>query len=243
MTVLRWNSNWGLSAPPTDIWEYVTLITTLLNESHFKNSNLHSNINVTVIVSDIWINTWRCFFCFSKNVHSFHSFIKVKSQSVSEIWIVLISLTVVRFWWFPDPGHMVPMMMMTLVEMKVVVTFREAAQLISGAVNDGGWWARSADVMLRAGRRLLRWDGNLQGFDMSDINMVHYAAALHLIHKRIREENCLECTKENWWWSEALRESDRRFTQSLVLCLWDENGLKVVPMGRFILISMKTESQ
>lgn len=49
----------------------------------------------------------------------------------------------------------------------------------------------------RASRRLLRWDGNLQCFDMSDINMVHYAAALHLIHKRIREENCLECTKEN----------------------------------------------
>lgn len=47
------------------------------------------------------------------------------------------------------------------------------------------------------GRRLLRWDGNLQRFDMSDINKVHYAAALHLIHKRIREENCLECTKEN----------------------------------------------
>lgn len=44
---------------------------------------------------------------------------------------------VVRSWCFPAPGHMV-LMMMTLVVMKVVVTSREAAQLISGAVNDGG---------------------------------------------------------------------------------------------------------
>lgn len=74
------------------------------------------------------------------------------------------------------------------------------------------WWAPSADVMhLRSAQRLskpLRWDGNLLCFDMSDINMVHYALALHFmqIHRGIRAESCFECVIETWQcWPKGLR--------------------------------------
>lgn len=57
-------------------------------------------------------------------------------------------------------------------------------------------------MYLRSSQRLskpLRWDSNLLCFDMSDIDMVHYALALNFIqiHMGIRAENCLECVTEN----------------------------------------------
>lgn len=52
----------NVPSTPTEIWEYVVLITTVLSSSHVNNSDLHSHVNVTLIVLDIWTKTWRCCF-------------------------------------------------------------------------------------------------------------------------------------------------------------------------------------